>query len=60
MFSRFSKEERNLIIGLVILLLFGAVVRSYRHRVEIKNTPVEKLPSVEDSASNVVEDPERK
>jgi hypothetical protein len=43
-------EERRLIIGILALLMLGAVVRSCRHRVKVDAVPVEDVPSVEEAA----------
>ena len=46
-----APEERRLIAGILALLMFGAVVRTCRHRVTVEGVPVEDVPSVEDTGA---------
>ena len=46
-----SPEERRLIAGILALLMFGAVVRSCRHRVKVDEVPAENVPTVEDTGA---------
>jgi hypothetical protein len=41
-----SPEERRLIIGILALLLFGAMIDAYRSRVTVRETAKTVLPSV--------------
>ena len=42
-----SPEERRLIIGICLLLMLGAVVKSCRHRVTLENLPPDKQEKIE-------------
>lgn len=42
-----SPQERKLIIGILLLLLFGAVVKGWRNRAVQTDIPHEEIPSLE-------------
>jgi len=42
-----APAERHLVIGIILLLTFGGIVKSCRHRVSVEDSNPEKLPSVE-------------
>jgi hypothetical protein len=42
-----SPDERNLLVGVLLLLLLGAAVNACRHRVVVDQVPPEDLPGVE-------------
>ena len=44
-----SPEERHLIIGIMLLLLLGAAVKSCRSHVRVQDIPKEELPSLDAS-----------
>ena len=55
-FAMLSPEERRLIISILALLMLGAVVRSYRNRVHVENTPAVNLPSVDEIPASKTEE----
>jgi hypothetical protein len=49
-YSMLAPQERHLLVGILLVLMIGGVVRSCRTRVTVEQVPKETLPSLDPPA----------